>query len=108
VEEGERREGGKILVFSARANLTAALSRAAAGLPVFPAGADKRPLLVGWQEKASTDEEQIRNWCNTPPAALPAIVVGRVRLVVIDCDRHPGGSDGIEAFNRLLSANGGS
>jgi Protein of unknown function (DUF3987)/Bifunctional DNA primase/polymerase, N-terminal len=88
-------------------NLTAALSLAAAGLPVFPAGPDKRPLLAGWQEKASTEEEQIRNWWNTHRAALPAILVGRASLVVIDCDRHPGASDGIEAFNRLLSANGG-
>jgi len=94
--------------FSATANLTAALSLAAAGLSVFPAGTDKRPLLVGWQEKASNEEEQIRNWWNNYPTALPAIVVGRAGLVVIDCDRHPGSNDGIEAFNRLLSANGGN
>ena len=88
-------------------NLAAALSLAAAGLPVFPAGPDKRPLLVGWQDKASTEEGQIRNWWLTNPAALPAIIVGRVGLVVIDCDRHPGGNDGIKAFNRLVSTNGG-
>ena len=29
-------------------------------------------------------------------------------LIVIDCDRHPGGSDGIGAFNRLVSTNGGN
>jgi Protein of unknown function (DUF3987)/Bifunctional DNA primase/polymerase, N-terminal len=87
-------------------NLTAALSLAAAGLPVFPAGTDKRPLLVGWQEKASTEEEQIRQWWDGYPAALPAIVVGRAGLVVIDCDRHPGGNDGIKAFNELVGANG--
>jgi hypothetical protein len=39
---------------------------------------------------------------------LPALLVGRVGLVVIDCDRHHGGSDGIEAFNRLVSTNGGN
>jgi len=87
-------------------NLIAALSLAAAGLPVFPAGPDKRPLLAGWQEKATSEEEQVRKWWDSYPAALPAIVVGRAGLVVIDCDRHPGGNDGIEAFNRLLSANG--
>src|SRR5215831_14755923 len=89
-------------------NLTAALSLTAAGLPVFPAGPDKRPLLAGWQEKATTEEEQIRKWCDAYSPALPAIVVGRAGLVVIDCDRHPGGNDGIKAFNRLLSANGGN
>jgi len=89
-------------------NLTAALSLAAASLPVFPAGPDKRPLLVRWQEKASTEEEKIRKWWDSHPTALPAIVVGRADLVVIDCDRHPGGNDGIEVFNRLLSANGGT
>jgi len=89
-------------------NLTAALNLAAAGLPVFPAGPDKRPLLAGWQEKASTEEEQIRKWWDSYPGALPAIVVGRAGLVVIDCDRHPGGNDGIKAFNRLLRANGGT
>src|SRR5262245_17738310 len=87
-------------------NLTAALSPAAAGLPVFPAGPDKRPLLAGWQEKASTEEEHIRKWWDSHPTALPAIVVGRAGLVVIDCDRHPGGNDGIKAFNELVSANG--
>jgi Protein of unknown function (DUF3987)/Bifunctional DNA primase/polymerase, N-terminal len=89
-------------------NLTAALNQAAAGLPVFPAGPDKRPLLAGWQEKATTEEKQIRTWWKTNLVAVPAIVVGRAGLVVIDCDRHPGGNDGIEAFNRLLRTKGGS
>jgi hypothetical protein len=65
-------------------------------------------LLAGWQEKGSTEEDQIRKWWDSYPTALPAIVVGRAGLVVIDCDRHPGGNDGIKAFNRLLSANGGN
>jgi hypothetical protein len=89
-------------------NLTAALSLAAMGLPVLPAAPDKRPLLVGWQKKASSEPEQIRSWWRAHPDALPAIFVGGAGLLVIDCDRHPGGNDGIEAFNRLLSANGGS
>src|SRR5262249_16086615 len=87
-------------------NLTAALSLAAAGLPVFPAGPDKRPLLAGWQEKASTEEGQIRQWWDSYPAALPAVVVGRAGLVVIDCDRHPAGNDGIRALRQLVSATG--
>ena len=88
-------------------NLAAALDLAAVGVPVFTAGPDKRPLLGGWQAKASIEPEQIRKWWLDHPDALPAILVGRVGRVVIDCDRHPGGSDGIEAFNRLVSTNGG-
>src|SRR5262249_32848311 len=80
-------------------NLAAALDLATAGIPVFPAGPDKRPLLVGWQEKASTEPGQIREWWRAHP---------RAGLLVIDCDRHPGGNDGIKAFNRLVSANGGT
>ena len=88
-------------------NLAAALDLAAVGVPVFTAGPDKRPLLGGWQAKASIEPEQIRKWWLDHPDALPAIPVGRVGLIVIDCDRHPGGNDGIKAFNRLASANGG-
>src|SRR5262249_33542525 len=58
--------------------------------------------------KATTEEKQIRQWWDSYPAALPAIGVGRAGLVVIDCDRHPGGNDGIKAFNSLLNANGGN
>src|SRR5262245_43588367 len=74
-------------------NLTAALSLAAMGLPVFPAAPDKRPLLVGWQKKASSQSEQIRSWWRAHPDALPAIFVGGAGLVVIDCDRHPEAND---------------
>jgi hypothetical protein len=63
-------------------------------------------LLVGWQEKASINSEQIREWWRVYPDALPAIVVGRAGLIVIDCDRHPGGNDGIKAFNQLVSGKG--
>ena len=88
-------------------NLTAALDLAAADLPVFPAGPDKRPLFAGWQEKATTDPEQINEWWRIYPGALPAIYVGRAGLIAIDCDRHPDGNDGIKAFNQLVSANRG-
>jgi hypothetical protein len=87
-------------------NLEVALNLAVAGMPIFPARPDKRPLFTGWQDKASTEPVQLRDWWLDHPTALPAIVVGRAGLVVIDCDRHPGSCDGIKAFNRLLSANG--
>src|SRR6516164_6757361 len=87
-------------------NLSAALDLAVAGMPIFPTRPDKRPLLVGWQEKATTGPQQMHNWWHAHPARLPAIDVGRAGLVVIDCDRHPGGNDGIKAFNQLASGKG--
>ena len=42
--------------------LAAALEFAAAGLPVFPCGADKRPLIKAWPTEASTDPMQLRAW----------------------------------------------
>jgi hypothetical protein len=87
-------------------NLTTALNLAAAGLPIFPAGPDKRPLLVGWQDKASTNAEQLRKWWRVHPNALPALVVGKAGLIVIDCDRHPGGADGVAALKALVNVKG--
>ena len=68
-------------------NLTAALALASAGIKIFPAGADKRPLLKGWQDAATCDADQINTWWDHA-AALPAIPCGQNSLVVIDCDRH--------------------
>jgi hypothetical protein len=75
------------------------------GIRVFPAGADKRPLLRGWQEAATCNTDQINVWWEHS-AALPAIACGRNDLIEIDCDRH-GGPDGVEAFKKLVAANGG-
>ena len=38
------------------------LEYAAAGLPVFPCGLDKRPLITAWPTEASTDPTQLREW----------------------------------------------
>ena len=86
-------------------NLVAALALAAAGIKVFPAGAHKRPLLKGWQDAATSDADTIRTWWDHA-AALPAIPCGQNGLLVVDCDRH-GGPDGVEAFRKLVAANGG-
>ena len=43
-------------------NLSAALALATAGVKIFPAGADKRPLLKGWQEAATCNADQINTW----------------------------------------------
>src|SRR5262245_37556461 len=91
-------------------NLDAALSLADAGLFVFPANVSlpngsekwvKKPWIVGWQNNASTDPSQIRQWWLTYPHAVPGIELGRSGLVVLDGDRH-GGPDGVTALNELL------
>ena len=87
------------------ANLAAALALASAGIKIFPAGADKRPLLKKWQDTATTNADTIRTWWDHAHA-LPAIPCGVNRLLVIDLDRHGNGSDGISAFKVLVARHG--
>ncbi|MET4418277.1 DUF3987 domain-containing protein [Bradyrhizobium sp. RT3a] len=87
-------------------NITAALALASAGIKIFPAGVDKRPMVKGWQEGATCNVDQINTWWNGA-AVLPAIPCGQNNLVVIDCDRHEGGADGVAAFKSLIVAHGG-
>src|SRR5262245_9995743 len=86
-------------------NLSAALELAADGIKLFPAGQDKRPLLKGWQDAATADVDTVRNWWDHM-AALPAIPCGQNNFVVIDCDRHKGGADGVAAFKSLVTKHG--
>jgi hypothetical protein len=86
-------------------NIIAALALASAGIKIFPAGADKRPLVKGWQDVATCDADQINTWFEHA-AALPAIPCGPNDLLVIDCDRHNGGADGVAAFKSLVAAHG--
>jgi hypothetical protein len=86
-------------------NLSAALALALAGIRIFPAGADKRPLLKGWQDIATSDADTIRTWWDHA-AALPAIPCGQNDFVVIDLDRHNGGPDGVAAFKSLVTMHG--
>jgi Bifunctional DNA primase/polymerase, N-terminal len=86
-------------------NLGAALALASAGIKVFPAGADKRPLLKGWQDVATSDADTIRTWWDHVHA-IPAIPCGQNNLLVIDCDRHNGGADSVAAFKSLVAAHG--
>lgn len=87
-------------------NLTAALALASEDIKIFPAGADKRPLVKGWQEAATCNADQINTWFEHA-AAVPAIPCGQNDLLVIDCDRHNGGADGVAAFKSLVTAHGG-
>ena len=84
----------------------AALALANAGVKIFPAGVDKRPLFSGWQEIATTECDIIADWWRRAPHALPAIPCGVNGLLVIDLDRHGNGSDGVRAFKELIVRHG--
>jgi putative DNA primase/helicase len=63
--------------------------RLAGGVPVFPCGVDKRPLVPHGFHDASIDADQIRRWWTRWPNALIGVPTGP-RFVVIDADlQHP-------------------
>lgn len=68
--------------------LEAALSYAALGIPVFPCGPDKKPLIPRGFKGATTDETKIRRWWEKKfPGAMIAIPTGEVSgLAVLDLD----------------------
>ena len=82
-------------------NDTMALALARANFAVFPVGQDKKPLIRAWRENSTTNEQIIQQWWLDQPGALPAIDCGKSGLVVIDCDRHDDGADGVKAFKKL-------
>lgn len=95
-----------------KANLKVALQLAAAGISIFPAcatpdekGWDKKPVITGWRENATTDPEQIKRWWTAHPGAIPGIELSKVSLLVIDADRH-GGPDGVAEFEALVARHG--
>jgi hypothetical protein len=95
-------------------NLDIAIGLAAVGLPILPAGVfwnqnaarwRKQPLVNRWQQVATCDPLQIREWWRDHPAAVPGIELGRAGLLVIDADRH-GSTDGVAAFQALTGRYG--
>jgi hypothetical protein len=95
-------------------NLDIAIGLAAVGLPILPAGVfwnqnaarwRKQPLVNRWQQVATCDPLQIREWWRDHPAAVPGIELGRAGLLVIDADRH-GSTDGVAAFQALAGRHG--
>jgi Bifunctional DNA primase/polymerase, N-terminal len=97
----------RAMASNSEANLAAALALAQAGIKIFPAGADKRPLFKAWQGIATIDIDVITDWWSRAPYALPAVPCGVNNFLVVDCDRHPGGADGVRAFKQLVETHGG-
>jgi hypothetical protein len=66
-------------------SLHCALVLARQSVPVFPCGADKKPLVAHGFHDASIDSEQIRRWWIDWPSALIGVPTG-ARFVVVDVD----------------------
>ena len=90
--------------------LDAALNLAARGLPVFPCGADKKPLTDHGFKDATTDEAQIREWWARWPEALIGMPTGPAsNLVVLDVDMDLArGKDGEASLRALLAQHEGT
>jgi P4 family phage/plasmid primase-like protien len=86
--------------------LAAALDLAARGFAVHPLRpGGKAALVPKWQERATTDPAQIRAWWEKWPSANVGVALGLSSHVVIDCDRHHEGQDGVAAFHAWAEAN---
>jgi hypothetical protein len=87
-------------------NLTTAYKYARRKIRIFPCNTQKRPLLDGWLDAASSDETQITEWWKQNPDALVGLPTKHLDLLVIDCDRHSADADGVAAFAAMVAENG--
>ena len=61
----------------------------------------KRPLLTGWPELATTDEATITEWWTTWPNANVGIATGAASgIVVLDVDPKNGGAESLERLKQ--------
>jgi hypothetical protein len=77
---------------AADANFAVALELARQGLPLFPCGPDKRPLLR-WKEAATADIEAVAAMWRQSPGALVGLLCGQhsgVYVLDADTDRATG------------------
>ena len=87
-------------------NLSNALKYAAAGIAIFPCGANKRPLVDNWLASASSDPRTIESWWQQHPDAVIGLPLKPLDLLVLDADRHHEGSDGVEHLRKLCAEHG--
>ncbi|OOY20406.1 hypothetical protein BMI86_07575 [Thioclava sp. DLFJ5-1] len=74
---------------------------AAEGYFVIPLGPNKRPLVKGWQNKATGDARQIERWWAKWPDAMPGLPTGKLNgFVALDVDLK-NGKDGFAGLRAL-------
>ncbi len=82
-------------------NRRAALALAAEGWHVIPLGPNKRPLVKGWQDKATDDARQIGRWWAKWLDVMPGLPSGeRNGFTVLDIDQK-NGKDGFAELKAL-------
>lgn len=92
-------------------NAAIAQSLAERGITTFPCYAADGPDVtakrcvkgVYWRTGNVPSPAQVDAWWRGYPDALPALHLGKMGLLVIDCDRHAGGADGVAAFEALCA-----
>lgn len=73
-----------------------ALREADNGVPVFPVGPDKIPLIKGWPDLATTDPDQIRRWAKQfPDCNFGGLTGERAGRLIIEVDPRNGGDETI-------------
>lgn len=81
-----------------------AAAAAGRGLAVFPLPAGSKAARPGWQRRCTADLEVLaRTW---PDGANVGVGCRASGIVGLDLDRHPGGADGIAAFDALCALHG--
>jgi hypothetical protein len=90
---------------SASAPLEDALALAALGFRIHPLEAGKKkPHLKGYQDFATTDEAQIRQWWTRWPHANPGIICGAgSSILILDIDRRHGGDKSLAELEARYS-----
>jgi hypothetical protein len=85
--------------------LETALQYARAGVPIVPLNVyfeigrwRKKPHIKEWAARATTNTTTIEAWWRSWPKALIGVPLEPLNLVVVDCDRHGDGQDGVAAL----------
>jgi hypothetical protein len=93
-----------------KSNHNLGVALAAAGLRIFPVHVyfdkqkrkwEKIPRVKDWENGASTNPNQIREWWKQWPGSCPGIALKHAGLVAIDADRHRFDEDGVAALQAL-------
>ncbi len=74
------------------------------GAPVFPVGGNKKALIKGWPEKATTDRKQLERWAEQFPGCTWGMPTGpKSGISVIDLDKAKDGDgqSGVDTWQAI-------